>query len=138
MGRERPADVIVVDTSALIAILWEEAEAESFTRVIFESRSSLIAAPSVLEFFMVAGRQASRPNIAPQDIVGRPGIVIQPWTERHLTIARDAFSRYGKGQGHPAQLNFGDCISYALAKAENAPLLYKGGDFALTDIRAAV
>ena len=71
-------------------------------------------------------------------ILSRPGIRIEPWTDRHADIAQDAFTRYGKGQGHPAQLNFGDCMSYALAKSLDMPLLYKGGDFALTDIRSAI
>ena len=87
---------------------------------------------------MVAQGRSERATMTPNDVLSFPSIVIQPWTERHLAIARDAFTRFGKGQGHPAQLNLGDCISYALAKAENAPLLYKGGDFALTDIRAAI
>lgn len=129
--------MIVVDTSALIAILLDEAEAEAFGQRMFDAKTSFVAAPTALEFYMVAEGPALRATKDPQTVIGRPGIVIQPWTERHLAIARDAFARYGKGQGHPAQLNFGDCVSYALARAENAPLLYKGGDFALTDIRAA-
>jgi ribonuclease VapC len=59
-------------------------------------------------------------------------------TSAHLRIAREAHLKYGKGMGHPAQLNFGDCFSYALAKSLDAPLLYKGGDFAKTDIKSAI
>ena len=65
-------------------------------------------------------------------------LVLEPVTENQLKIARRAYVAYGKGMGHPAQLNFGDCFSYALAKSLDAPLLYKGGDFAKTDIRSAL
>ena len=130
--------MIVVDTSALIAMLCDEPEAEAFTRAIFVARIGTIAAPTALEFFMVAEGQRARFSSAPQDILARSGIVIESWTAEHLAIARNAFARYGKGQGHPAQLNFGDCMSYALAKSLDVPLLYKGGDFARTDIISAV
>lgn len=130
--------MIVVDTSALIAMLRDEPEAEALTHAIFDARVSVIAAPTALEFFMVAEGQRTRFTSAPQDVFARSGVIVQPWTEQHLAIARDAFARYGKGRGHPAQLNFGDCMSYALAKSLDVPLLYKGDDFVQTDIRSVL
>ena len=66
------------------------------------------------------------------------GIVIEPVTERQARIAREAYRDFGKGSGHPAQLNFGDCFAYALAKDKAEPLLFKGADFAHTDVRRAI
>ena len=125
--------------SALMAIYVKEPEREHFMDAIFRAAPALIAAPTAFEFLMVAhARRAKAGDAEPHAFLSRAGIRIEPWTERHVAIARDAFARFGKGQGHPAQLNFGDCMSYALAKALDAPLLYKGGDFALTDIRPAL
>ena len=132
--------MIVVDTSALICIYVREMDAAVFEHALFASRTALVAAPTALEFVMVA--QSRRPGVSmagsPDAMLAKPGLWIEPWTERHLAIAKMAFTRFGKGQGHPAQLNFGDCMSYALAKSLDAPLLYKGDDFARTDIRSAV
>ncbi len=132
--------MIVVDTSALIAIYLREADADLFERALFASRTALIAAPTALEFMMVAQSRRPAASVAgsPDILLTRPGLLIEPWTERHLGIAKIAFARFGKGQGHPAQLNFGDCISYALAKSLDAPLLFKGEDFARTDIRSGL
>lgn len=133
--------MIVVDTSALIAIYFREAEAPQFEQALFDARQAVIAAPTALEFIMVGQGNVLRrpkPTGEPDALLSRPGLRIEPWTDYHLTVARNAFARFGKGQGHPAQLNFGDCMAYALAKSLDAPLLYKGDDFACTDIRAAI
>ena len=71
------------------------------------------------------------------ELVASLNLVIVPFNEDHLAFAREAFRQFGKGQGHSARLNFGDCFSYALAKATGAPLLFKGDDFAKTDIEVA-
>ena len=72
------------------------------------------------------------------ELLREAGVIIEPVTERQATIARQAYRDYGKGSGHPASLNFGDCFSYALAKDLGEPLLYKGDDFGHTDIRNAL
>ncbi len=131
----------MVDTSALIAIYFAEPDAFVFEQALFASKQALIAAPTALEFVMVAQGnvlRGARPESEPDAVLTRPGLRVEPWTEHHLAIARAAFTRFGKGQGRPAQLNFGDCMSYALAKSLGAPLLYKGDDFARTDIRSAL
>ena len=134
--------MIVVDTSALMAILLVEADGQVFADAIYRSDEAHIAAPTALEFLMVAGSARAvgvRPNAAAiaQDILS--GLLsIMPFEIDHVRLAAKAFAAYGKGRGHPAQLNFGDCMSYALAKALDAPLLYKGDDFVHTDIRPAL
>ena len=129
--------MIVVDTSALIAILRNEPEAENFTRAIIDSDDARIGSPTVFEFLMVAnGTRANRPDHRIEGVLSLPKLVQVEWTPFHARGAAAAFVRYGKGR-HPAGLNFGDCMSYALAKSLDAPLLYKGDDFARTDIRPA-
>jgi len=133
--------LIAADTSALMAIFLNEEDSLTFERAIFQAREVVIAAPTAFEFVMVAQGRVHPSRGADADpwrLLSRSRLRIEPWTEAHVAIAEDAFRRYGKGQGHPAQLNFGDCMSYALAKALDVPLLYKGGDFAQTDIAAAV
>lgn len=132
--------MIVVDTSALISIYLHEEDSIMFEKALFTNRIAVVAAPTALEFVMVAqSRRVTRRITASPDIVLTTHKVrVEPWTALHLVLARDAFTRFGKGQGHPAQLNFGDCMAYALARSLDAPLLYKGDDFARTDIRSAL
>jgi ribonuclease VapC len=126
---------MVVDSSALVAILFGEAEADRFVDAIAEAEPRLISAANLLEAAIVvdnqlgaaAGRQLDR-------FVERARIEIEPVTEEQVRIARQAYVDYGRGN-HPAGLNFGDCFAYALAKAAGEPLLFKGEDFARTDIR---
>lgn len=128
--------MIVIDTSALFAILQEEIEAPSILGRIAEGEKLLIGAPTKFEALIVA---AKRPD--GQDKVKRLlknlNAEVADWTDALADIAGDAFIRFGKGR-HPAALNFGDCMAYALAKSLDAPLLFKGRDFALTDIRPAL
>ena len=131
--------MIVVDTSALVAILRDEPEADLFARAIANERNCLISAVSVLEASIVvassSGRAASwRPLDA---LITDQKLLVRPHDAALTEIAREAFLRFGKGR-HPARLNFGDCASYALARLEGCPLLFKGDDFAKTDIAAAV
>jgi ribonuclease VapC len=126
---------MVVDSSALVAILFGEAEADRFVDAIAEAEPRLISAANLLEAAIVvdnqlgsaAGRQLDR-------FVEQARIEIEPVTEEQVRIARQAYVDYGRGN-HPAGLNFGDCFAYALAKAAGEPLLFKGEDFARTDIR---
>ena len=129
--------MIVIDSSAIVAMALGEAEAVAFYEVL-ESVSSLVAAPTLLETHMVLAKYAPRLGLDYlATLVANPKVQIEPFNFELSEIARAAFDRYGKGR-HPAKLNFGDCMSYALAKARGLPLLFKGGDFALTDIRRAL
>ena len=131
--------MIVVETSALIAILRREPEADDFLRIISFSGPCLVVSVSVMQASMVlAGRQGS--DIAwlgLDQLILRAGIQVVPQDRVLVDIARDAFLRFGKGR-HPAALNMGDCAAYALAKMRGLPLLFKGNDFSRTDLVAAV
>ena len=128
--------MIVVDTSALIAMLIDEPEAVPFLSAIIDDGDAVAAAPTAFEFMMVA--QGERLNRADADIATvLANVRIVPWTPPLADIAQVAFLKFGKGR-HPAKLNFGDCMSYALAKSLNCPLLFKGDDFAQTDIVSAL
>lgn len=131
--------MIVVDTSALIAILRREPEADRFLRVIAEADGCLLSSLSLLETSMVlAGRSGDHTFWTELDeLVARAGMEIVPQDSLLTEQARRAFLRYGKGR-HRAGLNLGDCVSYALAKTRDLPLLFKGEDFANTDLTAAV
>jgi ribonuclease VapC len=129
---------VIVDTSALIAILVDEPERELFTELL-GSRRSRISAANWFEAAMVAeGRGGRRATVDLDRLVDILGITIEPVTVEHATAARIAFRRYGKGSGSPAKLNFGDCFAYALSAATGEPLLFKGDDFTHTDILRAV
>ncbi len=129
---------MIVDTSALIAILVDEPERELFTELL-GSRRSRISAANWFEAAMVAeGRGGRRATVDLDRLVDILGITIEPVTVEHATAARIAFRRYGKGSGSPAKLNFGDCFAYALSAATGEPLLFKGDDFTHTDILRAV
>ncbi|WP_296576649.1 type II toxin-antitoxin system VapC family toxin [Phreatobacter sp.] len=129
--------MIVCDTSALVAILQGEPEAESLRSVLSVSGDLSLAAASYLEGAMVAHRQAfARANL--DVLVKSFAMTFIPLDEAVARRAADAFARYGRGTGHPAALNFGDCISYATAKHLDCPLLFKGDDFRHTDVKVAL
>ncbi len=128
---------MIVDTSALIAILRDEPEAEACARAIENSLVRRISAANFVEAAVII--DASRDPVASRrfdELVHEAQIVIEPVTEAHARIAREAYRDFGKGSGHQAKLNFGDCFAYALAKATGEPLLFKGDDFAQTDIKS--
>ena len=125
---------MVIDTSVLIAILFREPEAKPFVDAILADAVRMASAVSKLEASMVVIGRFGEAGLADLDqVLAEFNIVILPFDERQAEIARDAFARYGKGR-HPARLNFGDCAVYALATAEAEPLLFKGTDFAATDV----
>ncbi|PTM55235.1 type II toxin-antitoxin system VapC family toxin [Phreatobacter oligotrophus] len=129
--------MIVCDTSALIAILKVEPESLAFRRAIAEARPIAMPASVYLEAAMVAyGLKLGREEL--DAIIAASTIAFIPLDEPIARIAADAFARYGRGTGHPAALNFGDCISYATAKHLDCPLLFKGDDFRHTDVKAAL
>jgi ribonuclease VapC len=127
---------MVVDSSALLAILRKEPEAARFTRAILGDSVRLISAANFLEAGIVIDNQAGlSAGRRLDEFVERAGIGIEPVTEQQVRIARQAYVDFGRGN-HPAGLNFGDCFAYALAKATGELLLFKGEDFAQTDTRA--
>lgn len=129
---------MVIDSSVLVAILFREPDAESFTAAIAAASTRLIGAPSLLETAMVAvGRLGPIGRNMVDRLRQTVAADVVPFTFTHAECAIEVFLRYGKGR-HPAGLNFGDCCSYALAAETGLPLLFKGGDFVLTDVRAAL
>jgi ribonuclease VapC len=129
---------VIVDTSAVVAILRDEPEAEACARAIESSAVRCISAANFLETALII--DASHDPIASRrfdDFMTEAQIVVEPVTEAQARIARAAYRDFGKGSGHPARLNFGDCFAYALAKVKGEPLLFKGSDFAQTDIKSA-
>lgn len=128
---------MIIDTSAIIAILFDERDAEYYSRAIAQAESCRVSAATFVEAAIVVESQTKGSGGRQLDAFFRTaGIVIEPVTEEHAQLARQAFVDYGKGR-HPAGLNYGDCFSYALAKATGEPLLFKGKDFAKTDLTAA-
>lgn len=131
--------MIVVDTSAVVAIAFAEPERESFSQIIRNAGKALISTVSVVETRMVVhGRRGQRAVILVDDLLRLPMFELVAPGPAEMDAAYAAFVAYGRGSGHPACLNFGDVFSYALAKARGMPLLYKGDDFAQTDIGSAV
>lgn len=129
---------MIVDTSALIAVLRDEPEATAFTHALLDS-SPRMSAVNWLEAAMVAdGREDGRSGSRLDRLVDALGITIEPVTEAHARAARLAFRRYGRGSGSPARLNFGDCFAYALSATSGDPLLFKGDDFTHTDVLRAL
>jgi len=129
---------LIVDSSAVIALIAAEPEAARIrNRLLAEGSRPAMAAPNHLEILMVlAGRHGDSRAIVDR-LLDAFGIAIVPFSAELVIPAQEAFLRFGKGR-HPAKLNFGDCIAYALARSLDAPLLFKGGDFALTDIVPAL
>ena len=130
---------MIVDTSALIAILRDEPEAPACATAIEAASLRRISAANFVEAAIVI--DASRDPVASrrfEDLLREAQLVVEAVTEAQARIARDAYRDFGKGSGHPARLNFGDCFAYALARATGEPLLFKGNDFLHTDIAPAL
>lgn len=125
---------MVVDTSAIVAILFGEPEASRFAEAMEEDPVRLLSSATALETAIVVESEQGEDSGRELDLLlFRAGIEIVPFTSEHLAIARTAFRRFGKGR-HPAGLNFGDCFAYALSMATGEPLLFKGDDFSKTDV----
>lgn len=130
---------MIIDTSAIIAILRDERDAASFARAIADAQNRRVSAVNFVESAVVI--DASRDPIASRrfdDFFAEANIAVEPVTENQAELARAAYRDFGKGSGHPAKLNFGDCFAYALAKSAGEPLLFKGSDFTHTDINSAL
>ena len=130
--------MICIDSSAIVAIAKDEPERARFMQVIDRADGSSMSAANYLEAAMVCGGSATAPGRVLFDseiaILRQLGLLIVAFDETQAELAREGFRRFGKGR-HPAGLNFGDCFAYALAKALDAPLLFKGADFAKTDVK---
>jgi ribonuclease VapC len=129
---------MIVDTSAILAILFSESDAEAYARAIDEADSCRISAANFVEAAIVVEAQTRNEGSRQFDaFMRRAGIFIEPVTEEQAHVARQEYTDFGKGR-HAASLNFGDCFAYALAKLTREPLLFKGDDFAMTDIASAL
>lgn len=132
--------MICIDSSALVAIIKGESERRSFIDVIDRADAAFVSTANYLEASMVCESAKRAPGNAmfqaEMQNLHRLGLMLVAFDETQAELAREGFRRYGKGR-HPAGLNFGDCFAYGLAKALDAPLLYKGTDFDKTDIRRA-
>jgi ribonuclease VapC len=129
---------MVLDTSAIIATITNEQDSSRFQAAMHGAESLLMSSVAVLETRMVLfARLGLDAADRFEEMLEKAGIVVVPFDDEMARAAFDAFRRYGKGQGHPAQLNIIDCAVYALAKVRSQPLLFKGGDFDRTDIPSA-
>ena len=130
---------MIADTSAIIAILRGEDDAAIYARAIAAADARRLSAASYFECGIVVDSQRD-PIISRglDELIQEAGFVVEPVTERQARLARQAYADFGKGSGHPAGLNFGDCLSYALALDLREPLLWKGDDFGHTGVRSAL
>jgi ribonuclease VapC len=129
---------MILDTSALIAILRLEPEAAEIASIIERAPHCHMSAVSYVEAGAVI--DSSKDPIASRhldELIEAAQIAIEPVTEAQARMARQAYRDFGKASAHPAKLNFGDCFSYALAKSKREPLLFKGQDFSRTDVKVA-
>jgi len=130
---------MIIDTSALLAILRDEPEAETCATALEAADARRISAGSYLEAAIVI--DASGDPVASRrldELMELTGMAIEPFTVEQARIARDAYRDFGRGSGHPARLNFGDCFAYALAKVTGEALLFVGDDFRRTGVKPAV
>lgn len=131
--------MIAVDTSALCAVVLGEPDAERVLAVLeAQHHPAVVGAPTLLEAAIVVdARQGADAVRDLHLLVEGAGIEAEPFTAHHAELAHRAWSRFGRGR-HPAGLNFGDCLTYAIARHRDVPLLYLGDDFRQTDVRAAL
>ena len=129
---------MVIDTSALVAILRGEPEAPALARAIAADPTRLASAVSVLEAAIVMEARKGPSGGRELDLLlQKAGVDVVPLAREHVDLAREAYARYGKAR-HPAGLNLGDCCAYALARYSGEPLLFKGRDFSQTDVKSAL
>jgi ribonuclease VapC len=130
---------MIIDASALLAVLLDEPERPTFEAAMSRAPFPRISAASYLEAgIVVDSRRDPMRSRYLDTFLASAEVAIEPVTAEQATIARKAYQDFGRGSGHPARLNFGDCFAYALAKATDEELLFKGEDFSHTDIRSAV
>jgi ribonuclease VapC len=125
---------VILDSSAVLAIVRKEPEQVEFAELIEQDPSPSMSAASLLECLLVAGEDKSEEV---DELIQAGGISVVAFDESQARLAGRAYGNFGKGSRHPAQLNFGDCMTYALAKVTGEPLLFKGDDFTHTDVTSA-
>lgn len=126
---------MILDTSAIIAAITREPDGPEFRKAMFNAPSLAISSVTVLETRIVLYSRHGAEAVAEfNEMLENAGVLVVPFDDVQAGMAFDAFRQYGKGQGHPAGLNIVDCAGYALAKTRGEPLLFKGSDFASTDI----
>ncbi|MBA2702121.1 MAG: type II toxin-antitoxin system VapC family toxin [Chloroflexi bacterium] len=130
---------MIVDSSAIAAVVFGEPDAAAYARLIAAAPIVRISAATFVEVGIVIDG-AGNPILsgALDALLSASLVIVEPLTESQARIARVAYQRFGKGSGHPARLNMGDCFSYALARDLGEPLLFKGDDFTLTDIELVI
>lgn len=129
---------MVVDSSAILAVLFKEPERDAFATAIADAGARLLSSVNALEAAIVVAARKGPSGVRELDLfLHHARIEVVSFTEAHLGLAREAWERYGKGR-HPAGLNLGDCCAYALARHSGEPLLFKGEDFGRTDVPRAV
>lgn len=130
---------MIVDTSAIVCVHEGETEARRYLEVMLEAPILQISAGTLLETSLVLdAREPLRSSRRLDRLVTDLRLEVVPVDADHVTVARAAYRDYGKGSGHPAGLNFGDCFAYALATLTGEPLLFRGQDFGHTDVTSAV
>ena len=128
---------MVLDTSAILALLFGEPESEAMALALSADRTRIVGAPTLVEAAAVMlARKGEAGEIALDALLNRTGIVVADMTSEAADSARDAYARYGKGVGSPGDLNYGDCLAYGVAMTLGEPLLFKGNNFAQTDVLA--
>ena len=129
---------MVLDTSALLAILLGEEEAPGMVRALAAAEERVVGTPTLVEASVVMqARKGSGGEVALDALLRRLRVEVAPLDATGATLARLAYSRFGKGIGDPAVLNYGDCLAYGVAMALRQPLLFKGNDFSATDVLVA-
>ena len=130
---------MIVDSSAVVGILNDEPEAEALGDALVAARNRRMSAATLVELSIVIdGKRDPVRSARLDELLQRSDMEIIDVTAEHARIARGAYRDFGRGSGHPARLNFGDCFAYALARATGEPLLFKGDDFGHTDLTPAV
>lgn len=132
------ADIVVLDSSAILAILLDEPEATAMLTALARDEVRRVGAPTLVEASAVLqARKGGAGDVALDAFLERASIDVISMTPSAARLARLAYGRYGKGVGDPGVLNYGDCLAYGVAMTEREPLLFKGDDFGRTDVEAA-
>ena len=130
---------MIVDSSAVVGILNGEPDAEALSDALVSARNGRMSAATLVELYVVIdGKRDPVRSARLDELLSRSDVEIVDVTAEQAHIARAAYRDFGRGSGHPARLNFGDCFSYALARATGEPLLFKGDDFVHTDLTPGV
>jgi ribonuclease VapC len=130
---------VIIDSSALVAVVMSEPDAARYAEALSAPGPRRVSAATLLETSIVVdGRRSPILSARLDDLLREAETVIEPVTSSQARLARQAYRDFGRGSGNPADLNYGDCFAYALAKEFGEPLLYKGTDFSHTDIRSAL